>query len=398
MQLTGRTLLYLTTFFAVLVIPRALQRFRLPAPLTSFAMGILAAIFVKRLVEDEVLPVIATLGIASLFLFAGLEVDLDEIRHRLLRLITNFLIRGLFLAGMAWLAIRYLQLSWQAAMLLALAVFTPSTGFILDTLPRSGLDPDEQTEVAINAIAGEIAALLALFFVSQAGSAQTLLVSGGGLVLLIVLTPFVYLALGRYVVSHAPESQFSLLLMVGIICAVITKALGVYYLVGAFVAGIVAGLLKKRMPDLASPTNLHAIRLFASFFVPFYFFHGGLEVPPGALVFQSLLYGAGFALLVLPVRISKNWAQARYLSRRTAGSGLRIAIALTPTLIFTLVIANILREKFHVDDALFGGLLVYAAVSTTLPSLVLPRLAQPTLSLTDVGATSEPLRAAEAAN
>ena len=52
----------------------------------------------------------------------------------------------------------------------------------------------------------------------------------------------------------------------------------------------------------------------------------------------------------------------------------RVAVALTPTLIFTLVIAGVLSDSFHIDDALFGGLLVYAAISTILPSFVLPRL------------------------
>jgi hypothetical protein len=53
---------------------------------------------------------------------------------------------------------------------------------------------------------------------------------------------------------------------------------------------------------------------------------------------------------------------------------MRVSVALAPTLIFTLVIAGILHEVFHIDDALFGGLLVYAAISTILPSFVLPRL------------------------
>jgi Kef-type K+ transport system membrane component KefB len=160
--------------------------------------------------------------------------------------------------------------------------------------------------------------------------------------------------------------------MVGLICSVITKALGVYYLVGAFVAGLVAGSLRERMASLASKENLHAIRLFASFFIPFYFFHGGLGVPAGALVLQSLLYGFAMAVIALPLRMLSVWLQARFLVGREFKGSFRVAVALTPTLIFTLVIAGILREKFALSDSLFGGLLVYAAISTILPSLVLP--------------------------
>jgi Kef-type K+ transport system membrane component KefB len=136
------------------------------------------------------------------------------------------------------------------------------------------------------------------------------------------------------------------------------------------------------MTTLAPPQNLHAVHLFATFFVPFYFFHEGLRIPEGALVLKALLYGIGFSVLALPLRVAKNWIVCRYTCRRTFTSGLRVGIALTPTLIFTLVIARILEESFEIDAALYGGLLVYAAVSTILPSFVLPRLTQPDASPT----------------
>jgi Kef-type K+ transport system membrane component KefB len=369
------TLIHLATVFGLLVIPRALQRFRLPAPLTCVLLGILSAAFFKELADDRVLSTVATLGIASLFLFAGLEVDLGEIRGRLPSITAHIAISALILVIAQWLAIRYLQIGWQPAALLALGLFTPSVGFILDTLPHSGLEAGEQNEVAISAIAGEIAALLVLFIVSQADSVQTLAISSGALLLLIAITPILFLALGKYVVPYAPGSEFSLLIMVGIICAVISENLGLHVLLGAFVAGLVASLLKERMATLASPENLHAVRLFASFFIPFYFFNSGVQVPAGALVLKALLYGVGLSLVVLPVRIAKYWAQARLFSGRTAQGGFRVAIALIPTLVFTLVIAGILHQTFHIDDALYGGLLVYAAISTILPSFLLPGLA-----------------------
>jgi Kef-type K+ transport system membrane component KefB len=182
-------------------------------------------------------------------------------------------------------------------------------------------------------------------------------------------------ALQRFVVPYAPGSEFSLLLMVGLICAVITETLGVYYLVGAFVAGLVARSLSKRLKTLASAENLEAIRLFASFFIPFYFFHNGLGVPSAALVRTSLLYGFALAGLVIPVRLAVVWLQSRLMQHRGHRGSLRVSIALTPTLIFTLVIAEILRENFSISPPLYGGLLVYAAIASILPSLALPAFA-----------------------
>ncbi len=376
MQAPRTTFIYLAVVFGLLVIPRALQRFRLPAPLTCFAFGIIVAGFFKPLITDSVISYLSTLGIAALFLFAGLEVDLGELRRQLPSLAGHFAVRGLVLVACARIAAMYLHLGWQVAWLLALALLTPSTGFILDMLPHSGLDHTEQSEVALHAVAGEVTAVFLFLVISQAESMKTLLISGGAIALLIAFMPLVFLALGRWVVPYAPGSEFSLLLMVGLICAVITETLGVYYLVGAFVAGLVARSLSKRMTTLASNENLEAIRLFASFFIPFYFFHNGLGVPSAALVAASLLYGFLLAACIIPIRLGVVWLQARFMQHRGHRGSLRVAIALTPTLIFTLVIAELLRENFSISPQLYGGLLVYAAIASILPSLTLPAFAE----------------------
>lgn len=374
MFIPRRTLINLSLVIGLLVLPRALQRFRLPAALTCFALGIVTALFFSAYMDHGVLGVMATLGIASLFLFAGLEVDLDEIRRKRRQILGDLASSGLILLVAVLGLMRFVHMSWQAAALFGLGVFTPSTGFILDTLATSGLEPEEQTEVSLGSIASEMMALLVLFVVSQAGSMERLAISSGAVLLLIVVTPLVFLALGRWVVPYAPGSEFSLLIMVGIVCAAISRNLGVHVLLGAFIAGLVAGMLRERMTTLASVENLHAVRLFASFFIPFYFFNAGLKVPTGALTWKALVYGVVILAVFLPLRTAKNWAQSRYVSKRSARGGFRVAMALTPTLIFTLVIAGILREEFHIDDALYGGLLVYAAATTILPSFVLPGL------------------------
>ena len=82
MQGPSTTFIYLAVVFGLLVIPRALQRFRLPAQLTCFAFGIIVAGFFKPLVNDTVISYLSTLGIASLFLFAGLEVEKQSAQKR----------------------------------------------------------------------------------------------------------------------------------------------------------------------------------------------------------------------------------------------------------------------------------------------------------------------------
>jgi Kef-type K+ transport system membrane component KefB len=387
-----REVAYLVLIVGLMVIPRALQRWRLPAPLTSFGLGMIAALFFAGAGTDPTLALLATLGISSLFLFAGLEIEPDDLSRGRWPLIGHLAVRSVTLTAVMALAMRGFGFEWQAAALLALALLTPSTGFIIDTLPALGLDEHERYWVRIKAISGEILALLVLFVVLQSSSWQTLAWSSAALVLIMVGLPAAMLVLGRSVVPYAQGSEFSLLVMLGVIAAFLTHEIGVYYLVGAFLAGFIARLLKPRLPRLASDANLHAVRMFASFFVPFYFFHNGANVPTEALGLRALGIGVALTVVVLPLRVAIVWVQRRIVNRENARSSLRVAAALTPTLIFTLVLATILRERFQIADALYGGLLFYAGASTLLPSLVLARPID-----FEIAADDEP-RPAEATN
>src|SRR5690606_8646133 len=367
----SQELVYLLLIFGLLVIPRALQRLKIPAPITCLLLGVGAMLAWGDRVHDPVVVLLSTLGISSLFLFAGLEVELQTLRRGVGRLLAHLLVRSLALAGVAWLGWRYLDLGWQAATLLALALLTPSTGFILDTLERLGLDESERFWVTSKAIAGELLALAALFVVLQAGDPVMMTINTGVLVAMLVGLPLLFVAMGRWVVPHAPGSEFSLLVMVGMVAAYITYSMGVYYLVGAFIAGLVARLLRLRMPRLASDANIHALRLFASFFVPFYFFHAGTGIPPEALSWEAVLLGVALTMVVLPLRIGGVWLQRRVLFREAQAGTLKVSVALAPTLVFTLVLAGILHQRFDLPPVLYGALLLYTAINTLLPSVLL---------------------------
>lgn len=382
----SRDLVYLMLIFGLLVVPRALQRLRIPAPITSLLLGLGAMLLWGEQTHDPVVVLLSVLGISSLFLFAGLEVDWATLRKCAGRLLVHLAIRVAALFATAWLAWRYLDLGWQAAALLALALLTPSTGFILDTLERMGLAPDERFWVTSKAIAGELLALAVLFVALQAGDAAQLGMSSLAMLALLVGLPLLFLALGRWVLPQAPGAEFSLLVMVGMVAAYVTYRLGVYYLVGAFIAGLTARLLRERMPKLASHDNIHALRLFASFFVPFYFFHAGTVISRDALSWDALLVGLGLTAVVLPLRVVVAWLQRRWLFGDGREAAMRVSVSLAPTLVFTLVLAQILYARFDIPGALFGGLVLYTVLNTMLPSLVLKQ----TFDIDPLDATAPP--------
>jgi Kef-type K+ transport system membrane component KefB len=368
----SRELAYLLLICGLLVVPGLLQRLRIPPPLTCFALGIVVILWLRpENHSDAAIHLLAALGISTLFLYAGLEVNLETLRQAVGPLSIYLLTRVFAVAGLAWLAARYGGLAWQDATLVALGLLTSSTGFIIDSLDRYGLEPEERFWVTNNAISGELLALAVMFVVLNATDPVGLTLATLALLATLVALPLALLALGRWFIPFGAGSEFSMLVMIGFAAAFVTDRLGVEYLLGAFLAGLVARLLEKRVPQLASPDNLRAVKLFSSFFLPFYFFARGAHVPAAALSLEALAIGAGLTIVLVPVRAFAIWAKRWLLGIGNLRSSLRVAAALTPTLIFTLVLASILRERGTITDEMFGGMLLYAGLNTMLPSFVL---------------------------
>ena len=271
---------YLLLLFALFVVPRILQRFRVPTAITSYALGALCGLELGLFGDDATVRLLATLGIVSLFLFAGLDVDLATLRREARVLAQHVALQLAGLALVAWAALRVFELDLRAASLVALALLTPSTGFILDSLDGLGLPERARFWIKSKAIASELVALAVLFVALQSTSAMGLAGSTLAVAALIALLPLAFRLFAAFVVPHAPKSEFAFLMMLAVACAVVTYELGVYYLVGAFLVGMVARRFRERAPALASERMLDAVESFASLFVPFYFFYAGLNLRP----------------------------------------------------------------------------------------------------------------------
>ncbi|HTK57308.1 MAG TPA: cation:proton antiporter, partial [Gemmatimonadales bacterium] len=283
-------LMYVALLFVLFVVPRFLQRYRLPSAVTSLLLG-LAAAWLGLLEHDRTVELLSTFGIVALFLFAGLDVDLEELRPDLRPLLQYLALWIAMLGGVAWVVAAIAGLSTADALLVGLGLVTPSTGFILDSLDRFGLGPEERRWVKSKAIAVEILALLILFGVLQSSSWRQFGESSLILAGLILLLPPLFRWFAERIAPHAPRSEFAFLLMVAVLAATVTRRLGVYYLVGAFVVGLAARQFRRRLPAMSSEAMLHAVEAFASFFVPFYFFHAGQGVNASALDLPALLVG-----------------------------------------------------------------------------------------------------------
>ncbi|MEO8139496.1 MAG: cation:proton antiporter, partial [Gemmatimonadota bacterium] len=356
--------------FVLFVIPRFLQRYRPPGAVTSLALGT-AATALGLFQHDETIGLLATFGIVGLFLFAGLDVEVDELRPNARVLLQHLAIWVVTLAVLSVVVVYLFSLTPRDAALVSLALITPSTGFILDSLALFGLSSDEQRWTKSKAIASELLALLVMFLALQSTSARQLGLSVLALAALMVVLPPLFRWFAFRIVPFAPRSEFAFLLMVAVVCASATRRLGVYYLVGAFVVGIAARQFRERLPAMSSERMLHAVEAFASFFVPFYFFKAGQGVNADELDLMALLTGLALLVVCVALRLGETALHRWLVLRERPRTSLRIGVALLPTLVFTLVMADILRTRPAVPPWLIGALVLYTTFITLLPGLVL---------------------------
>jgi Kef-type K+ transport system membrane component KefB len=372
---------YLVALVCVQIVPRMLQRLPVPAPVWALLLGVGTGFIVPDFRGDTVIVQLGVLGVASLFLFAGIEVQVADLRADARVLTIHIATRVVSLAALscgivllpeiAPAAIAAPAFDLRSAVLIALAVLTPSTGFILGSIGAMGLDADEQRSVRLKAIAAEILALAAMFVALGSSSAPTLLGSTIALVALAIAIRVLFHGAARFLVPYAPGSEFSLVIVVALVAAYVTHALGVHYFVGAFVVGVLIQQVRGDLPVATSRETIHAIELFSSFFMPYFFFNAGLSLPTSAMSVEAVLLGLLLSAVALPLRVLVVTLQRRLTLRERWHEGLRISVPLLPTLIFALVIAEVLRTDFGLDDTYYGALVVYALVSTIVPSFVL---------------------------
>jgi len=376
-------LAYMVLLFSLIVLPRVLVRWKIPTAITAVVLG--AALGLPGFFqEDATIQLLATLGISGLFLFAGLEVDVGLLVTRRRVLLQHVVLRMVVLPLLAWGLVSFTGLAWRPALLVVLALVTPSAGFILETLAGWPLDDDQRAWVRSKTIATELVSLLVLFFVTQSEDFPTFVLGTMGMAALIVVLPLMFRAFATWIGPYAPKSDFAFLLMLALLAAYGTRKLGAYYLIGAFVVGMVAQRFRGRLPSITSEQTLYAVEVFASFFIPFYFFNAGLHLRAEHFTLGAL--GIGLTcMLILPFRVALVALHRRVALREPFSMGARVGISLVPTLVFTLVIAELLRDSFGVPPALFGGLVIYALVNTVLPTALLkappPLYDQPAVEL-----------------
>ncbi len=258
-------------------------------------------------------------------------------------------------------------MSYVAAGLFSLALFTPSTGFILDSLKSSSLKQPTQLWIRLQAISAEIVALALMFFLMRSGSPLEFATSSTILLLLIFVIPLVFRGFAKFITPHAQNSEFAFLVMFAIIAGLITKKLGAYYLVGAFIVGIGARRFESILPSIASENVVTSLRNFSTFFMPFYFFNAGIGLSSELISLDSLLLGIALTLVIGGIRMLIICRHRQVSLNESFSESFPISVTLLPNLVFGLVLASFMETDLTAPKWIIGGLVSYTILITAIP-------------------------------
>lgn len=365
---------YLLVLVFVLLIPKLLLRWRIPSGISALVMGSLCANFLGWFKDGQFILTLARLGITSLFLFAGMEIDLDDLKKEI-KPLCKYLFQSLSIIVLTALGIYYiLGVSFQISLIISIGIFTPSAGFILSSLKHYDLTEEEIFWIKLKAISKEIAAILTLFIALQmnnlTGLIQTKLIFVG----LLIILPQIFKFYLKFVAPYAPKSEVSFLILMAFLLGVITKKLGTYYLVGAFAAGVVAGQFNHFVKSEQSKRIEDSLAAFYSIFVPFYFFSAGLIITESFFALNGFLLGIALAIIFIPLRIFSVVLSIKFFIKNFWQDRMKISMSLVPNLIFGLVVVEILKDRFNVESYILSALVVYTLIASVLPAIFFKKL------------------------
>jgi Kef-type K+ transport system membrane component KefB len=368
-------LIVVAVAFAAPFVLGLFPRLRLPSVVVEIVAGIVVGPSVLGLVEvDQVIEVVALIGLGFVLFLAGLEIEFEKLRGQVLRLTALGFALSFAIALVVALGLSAGGLV-ETPLLVAIILCATSLGVIVPVLKDSGeiSSPFGQLIVAAASIAdfGAII-LLTLFFSGEGGVGATLLLLGALVVLAAVVFATVRGAersmriradlLRLQDTTAQIRIRAALVLFVGF--AAVAEELGFEVILGTFIAGAIISLLDRdevmTHPDFRR--KLEAIGF--GFFIPVFFVTSGVRFDLDALLAEAsnLAMVPVFLVALLLVRGLPALLYRSVLdARRTAVAGILQATSLP-----FIVAASAIGLELGLIDAAESAALIGAGLLSVL--------------------------------
>lgn len=369
----------------------------LPAVVLEIVLGIVIGPSVLGWVEDDLLiQILSVMGLGFLLFVSGLEVELDRLRGRVLRLPAIGFVVSLGLSVLIGLILRGTG-QVDSPLLIAIALISTSLGLVVPVLKDAG---QAETDFGQLVIAGATLAdfgaviLLTLFFSEESSGIGSTLLLLGIFFALVVVVGFSVAEVGRLPriagelmrladTTAQIRIRGSVLLLVGFLF--LASRFGLEVILGAFLAGVILGRVDRRA-TMDHPQFRHKLEGIAyGFVVPVFFVSSGIEFD-----LRSLFADAGTLLLVpmflVGLLIVRGTPALLYRpvvgNRMTAAAGLLQATSL-PLIVTTAMIG---RSLGVIDEATSAALIAAGLLSVLIfPILAITALQKEAAAGREVG-------------
>ena len=292
---SGLLIVTIVAFLAPLLLGLTPAR-RLPAIVLEIVAGIIIGPSVLGWVKvDLPISILSVLGLAFLLFLAGLEVELERLRGRLLVFVGSGFLLSLGLALLVGYGL-YVAGQVVSPLLIAIILVATGLGIVIPVLKDAGeSDSDFGQLVIAGAMFAEFGSiiLLSLFFSREATSTTTKLVLLGGFVLLAAGFAFVVLRLERSMRIAAVLLRLqdttaqirvrgAFMLLVAFVA--LASLLGLETILGAFVAGVILRFVDgdRMMTHPQFRQKLEAVGF--GVFIPVFFVTSGIRFDLAALI------------------------------------------------------------------------------------------------------------------
>jgi Kef-type K+ transport system membrane component KefB len=289
---------------------------RLPSVVVEIVAGIVVGPAVLGWVSvDEPVRVFATVGLAYLLFLAGLEVDFDRLRGRVLRVaLTGFAV-SLAIAIVVGLLLKAGGFVSQP-LFVAIVLSATSLGVLVPVLKDAGeIESTFGQLIVASATIADFATviLLSLFFSREAGSTASRAILLGGLVVIAVLVALAIAGIEHSrrlsdVLRRLQDTTAQIrirgafVLLIGLVA--LATELGLEVILGAFIAGAIVSLVDR---DRAMTHPDFRLKLEAAgfgIFIPVFFVTTGVRYDLDALTADAstLLHVPVFLAALVAVR------------------------------------------------------------------------------------------------
>lgn len=334
-------------------------------------------LFPQFFLTDDMITVLSTIGIITLFVYAGTEVDSNFLLKHKYFFIQNSIMSFAIFILVSIIMHFVFSLSIIVSLISALALTIPSASYIISSL--NGSFDKTKSWIQGKAVVGEIFGLFLLIILLKIFSFWLLIFTLTTIIALILILPIILRKLFEKVFSKLAGSEFSIIFVLAVISAYVTHLLGIHFLVGAFVAGIVS---RRFISNIAKDNKYRAVTedkgkqiiegfgFFASVFVPFYFFSVGLQIKLNMFSWYTVLIALALCLIISLIRTMAVTILRTAKIGEKFSDAVRISNILMPTLVFTFVISEILYQEYDITYQVYAILMIYGVMTGILSFIV----------------------------